>query len=224
MPSARQDSLLDPIYRELVRLRRLHRCERVLRARGYRRIAGVDEAGRGCFAGPVVAAAVVLEPDAPVFEVDDSKALDAEQRRRVLDRVRAFAVGIGVGVVTAEEIDERNILVASRRAMVLALERLPDPPDCVVSDAVDLPEIPAPVLPLVKGDSRVACIAAASIVAKTFRDAMMDEYDRTWPWYGFSSNRGYGTDDHRAALLRHGPSPIHRLTFRGVVPSREECA
>ena len=223
MPSVRSDHSLDPLWGELARIGRLSWRERRLRALGYSRIAGVDEAGRGCFAGPVVAAAVILPFDAPVLGVDDSKKLDPEARERVARWIRATGASIGVGIVGADFIDVENILEASKQAMMDAIAALPERPDAVLVDAVNLPRLTVPVLPLIRGDSLVASIAAASIIAKTTRDALMDELHREYPWYGFSSNRGYGTPDHREAIRRHGPTPIHRLTFRGVVPSRPQA-
>lgn len=219
MPADPFDRRFDPLWAEFARVAGLSRYEGRLRRAGYLRVAGVDEAGRGCFAGPVVAAAVVLPPDAPLLEADDSKKRPAEVRERVVGRIRSLGGEIGVGVVGPDVIDSDNILEATRRAMRDALSALPAPPDAILTDAIDLPFAWSPLASFVQGDARVLSIAAASMVAKTTRDALMDDLDERFPWYGFRSNRGYGTEDHREAIRRHGPSPIHRLTFRGVVPS-----
>jgi ribonuclease HII len=219
VPTLPFDRRLDPLWRELARLARLGTVERELHRRGFARVAGVDEAGRGCFAGPVVAAAVILPDDAPLLGIDDSKILDARARGRSAEQLRRLEVEVGVGIVGADFIDANDILAATKRAMMEALAALPSRPDAVVTDAVDLPACVAPVLPVIRGDSRVLAVAAASIVAKTTRDSLMDSLDAEFPWYGFGRNRGYGTLDHREAIRRHGPSPIHRFTFRGVIPA-----
>lgn len=186
---------------------------------GHRRIAGVDEVGRGCWAGPVVAAAVVL-PGAVLADprllagVDDSKALTARQREQLFDRIVAIAEGWGLGVVPAYVVDTHGILPATRLAMQVALLRLPRPADALLIDAVQLDDWPCPQRSLIKGDARCLTIAAASIVAKVARDRLMVGLARHWPNYGFAQHKGYGTAAHYRALRRYGPSPQHRRTFR----------
>lgn len=196
--------------------------ERELQARGLARVAGVDEAGRGCWAGPVVAAAVLLGPaaladPALLSGVDDSKQLSAEQRERAYARVRAAADGVGVGVVPAFLIDAYGILPATRLAMQIAVLALPGLPDGLLIDAVALPELGLPQLALIKGDARSLSIAAASIVAKVTRDRLMRGADAALPAYGFAAHKGYGTAAHARALAAHGPSPIHRHSFRPLI-------
>ena len=193
--------------------------EEEARARGHRLVAGVDEVGRGALAGPVVAAAVVLDPERPLPEgLDDSKKLTPLQRGRIGDELRRTAVCFSVGVISHEEIDETNILLATRRAMVEALKGLQPCADFILIDAVQLRESPLPQKSIIRGDSISASIAAASVIAKTFRDRLLRVYDQTYPAYGFAQHVGYGTRAHHDALRRHGPCPIHRRSFRGVLP------
>jgi ribonuclease HII len=186
-------------------------------------VAGVDEAGRGCLAGPVVAAAVVPDPARLVPGVDDSKKLSAEARGRLAPAIRATARAWAVAEVAADTIDRTDILRATRMAMVEAISRLAPPPDCVVTDAVPLPGLEIPCIPVVKGDALCYAVACASILAKEHRDRRMAELDRDYPHYGFLQHKGYGAPAHRAALARFGPSPLHRLTFASVVPRVAEA-
>lgn len=205
------------LFPRLLGGRGLYAFEREAWRSGCRLVAGVDEAGRGPLAGPVVAAAVVLDPGRRIPGLRDSKLL-APGRRSALERaIRRTALGVGVAVVEAAEIDAVNILEATRLAMVEALRRLPAVPDLVLIDALALPGLGCPQRAIVHGDRRSASIAAASIVAKVTRDALMAGYDRLYPGYGFGLHKGYGTRRHREALARLGPCPIHRRTFRGVV-------
>ena len=177
--------------------------------------------GRGCLAGPVYAAAAVFARFEPLSGLDDSKVLVREVRENLATRIRARALGIGLGEASAAEIDAIGIAPATLLAMRRALEALRTcglVPDLVLFDAVTLPGLDVAQEAFIRGDARVACIAAASIVAKTARDRRMEVLDAEWPFYGFSSHRGYGTAAHFAALRRHGPSPEHRLTFDGVLP------
>jgi ribonuclease HII len=188
-------------------------------ASGHRRIAGVDEVGRGCWAGPVVAAAVVLPASAlrdPALldGVDDSKALSARRRDRLAERILLLADGWGLGAVPAHVIDSHGILAATRLAMQIALLRLPQPADALLIDAVRLDGWPCPQRSLIKGDARCLSIAAASIVAKVARDRMMADHGRRAPAYGFEQHKGYGTAAHECALRAYGPSAQHRRTFR----------
>src|SRR5260221_9392320 len=204
------------------------RPERDLRDAGWVRIAGVDEAGRGCLAGPVVAGAVVLDPDRPIVGLRDSKQLSPAARERLAERIALEAVACGVGIVDAEEIDRTNILRATLRAMVAAIETLRVAPDFVLVDALTIPGIALPQRAIVRGDQISVSIAAASIVAKVYRDAMMRALHPVYPAYRFDVNKGYGTPDHLSALRRLGATPLHRATFRGVpgpaAPAREGSA
>lgn len=190
--------------------------EQEARRCGYRRIAGVDEAGRGPLAGPVVAAAVILPVRCRLIGVDDSKQLSASERDRLYAAIMDRAVGVGVGSSTAEEIDRINILEATKLAMRRALGELSPAPDYVLIDAVSLTGVLMPVRPIIKGDALSLSIAAASIVAKVTRDRLMAQFHETYPQYNFLSHKGYGTEEHLARLTEYGPSPIHRRTFAPV--------
>lgn len=190
--------------------------ERRLRARGFRLVAGVDEVGRGSLAGPVVAGAVILDPARPVRGLRDSKLLTARDREELSQQITARALAVGIGESEAVEIDAVNILRATHAAMRRALGALSVDPDFVLVDALTIPGVRTRQEGLVHGDRLSASIAAASIVAKVHRDAMMDRLHQRWPCYRFDTNKGYGTPDHLGALRRHGASPIHRTTFRGV--------
>lgn len=185
---------------------------------GYRHVAGLDEAGRGSWAGPVVAAAVILPPDEPQLAkalsgVRDSKRLTAARRETLLEVITQHALAWGVGVVPPLEIDARGIVPATCQAMSLALTALSLPADHLLIDHLSLPDQPLPQLSLTKGDAHVLSIAAASIVAKVSRDRMMIDFDARFPGYGFGQHKGYGTPQHRAALADLGPCAIHRLSF-----------
>ena len=186
------------------------------RRRGCRRIAGLDEAGRGPLAGPVVAAAVILPIRCRLAGVNDSKQVSESERTRLYDVIVARARGIGVGVATEQEIDRFNILEATRLAMHRALAALTPPPDCLLIDAVALPDVTILSRSIVKGDTLSLSIAAASIVAKVTRDRMMVAYHRTYPEYNFLSHKGYGTEEHLQRLAQYGPCAIHRRTFAPV--------
>ena len=181
-------------------------------------VAGVDEVGRGPLAGPVVAAAVVLPEDFSLLEVNDSKKLSPQKRLALYPKILEQAVAVGVGVMDNQVIDQINIYEADRLAMKQAVEALSTRPDALLVDAmnvpVDLPQLPQ--TELIKGDAKSNSIAAASIVAKVFRDSLMDDYARLYPDYAFDHNAGYGTKDHLEALRKYGPTPIHRLTFSSV--------
>ena len=180
-------------------------------------VAGVDEAGRGPLAGPVVAAAVILDLEGrrPVG-LRDSKQLTPTERTRLARRIHRMAVSVGIGMATPAEIDLSNILEATRLAASRAVAALDPAPAGLVTDALTLPAVPLPAVPLVKGDRRSASIAAASIIAKTVRDAMMDAWAKEFPEYNWQRNRGYPTPDHYEAIIRHGPTSLHRLSFSGV--------
>jgi len=182
---------------------------------GRRHVAGVDEAGRGCLAGPVVAAAVVLPPDVCLTGLDDSKKLSPAQRDRLYDEVHAQALAVSVGVCSPEEIDRLNILWASMEAMRRAVAALAVAPAVALIDGDRVPPgLLCPAEPLVKGDSRSLSVAAASVIAKVTRDRLMAELDAAWPHYGLAAHKGYPTAAHYAALNAHGPSPLHRRSFR----------
>jgi ribonuclease HII len=192
--------------------------EQRLWSNGYRRVAGLDEAGRGAWAGPVVAAAVILSPDDPELHlhlkgVRDSKTLTAAQRRALLEIIQRHALGWGIGAVPSAEIDELGIVCATRKAMVLALQALTSPADYLLIDYLTLPDLTCPQYSLPKGDANILSVAAASIVAKVSRDQMMVDLDRHFPGYGFCQHKGYGTEEHQRALAVLGPSPQHRLSF-----------
>jgi ribonuclease HII len=191
------------------------RYERVAWAKGYVRVAGLDEAGRGCLFGPVCAAAVILNPECPIRGLNDSKQLDAERRSVLAERIRERALAWAVEFVDSRTIDRINILQASRLAMKQALERLPIQPDYLLIDFVRV-DSPIEQLPLVDGDARSFSIAAASILAKVDRDAALAELDRAFPGYGLAKNKGYGTPDHLRALNERGPTPLHRFSYAPV--------
>lgn len=199
---------------ETLRLKKLMLIEEQIRTLGYQSIAGVDEAGRGPLAGPVVAAACILPQGYQLRGIDDSKRLTAEQRFALYQElIKVPFIGYGIGVVEALEIDQLNILQASLKAMSLAIQRLPDRPDFILVDGNFLPLTGIPGEAVVDGDALSQAIAAASILAKVTRDQIMIGYDQLYPGYFFSKNKGYGTKDHLEALMRHGPSPIHRKSF-----------
>jgi ribonuclease HII len=203
---------------EAFRLHLLAGLEEELRQSGFRRIAGVDEVGRGCLAGPVVAAAVIVDPRRLVPGVDDSKRLDRPAREALAAEIRRASMGYAIASISATEIDGGDILRATRAAMEQALRALEPAPDCAVIDAVAMPWLPFPCLPVVRADSLSYAVASASVVAKVERDRMMTELDSVYPQYGFAVHKGYAVAEHRRAIAVYGPSPIHRLTFRTVVP------
>lgn len=183
---------------------------------GVTRVAGLDEAGRGPLAGPVVAAAVILDPGRRVRGLADSKLLTAERREELFVVISERAVAIGVGIVDHVTIDRVNILQATKLAMAEAIKSLTLAPELVITDFVSVPALACPQRNIVDGDARCATVAAASIIAKVTRDRLMIEADKEFPEYGFARHKGYGTPDHLAALDRHGACPIHRRSFSGV--------
>ena len=188
-----------------------------MRAGGFPRVAGIDEAGRGPLAGPVSAAAVILDPAAVPPGIDDSKALTAEKRDALFDAILGTALAVGIGLAPAGEIDAVNIRQATFAAMRRAVRALGIAPDHLLVDGRDLPPgLPCPARALVRGDALSLSIAAASIVAKVTRDRLMTRLDSAYPAYGFRSHKGYPTAAHREAILRHGPTPYHRLSFGSV--------
>jgi ribonuclease HII len=190
--------------------------EKEAAARGFGRVAGVDEAGRGPLAGPVVAAAVILPPAFPDRRIIDSKKLPAAERERQYAIIYRHALSVGIGIVDAREIDRINILRSSLAAMAVAVENLSPQPDYLLIDGTFGIPVALEQSPIPKGDALSVSIAAASIVAKVTRDRMMDAYHLFYPRYGFDRHRGYPTRDHKEAIKCFGCSPIHRRTFRGV--------
>jgi ribonuclease HII len=195
------------------------RYEREARQLGWMRIAGLDEAGRGSLCGPVVAAAVILNPRRRIVGLDDSKKLTAERRAELAPRVREHALAWAVAEIDSTRIDAWNIYQASRQAMVAAVSQLRPSPDYLLLDAIEL-DLPVEQRALIHGDARSVSIAAASILAKVFRDEVMTGLDELYPQYGFAQNKGYGTPDHLDALRRHGPTPIHRFSYAPVREAR----
>lgn len=182
----------------------------------FARVAGVDEAGRGPLAGPVVAAAVILPLECKLPYLNDSKAIPHDVRWTLYQRIQRTAIAIGVGIVEHSEIDRINIYQATFVAMRLALAQLVIAPLHVLVDGRAIPSGPASQTGIVKGDAKSACIAAASVIAKVTRDCLMESMDRQYPQYGFAQHKGYGTPAHLEALERHGPCPIHRRSFNPV--------
>lgn len=202
---------------EALRLENMSQFERGLALQGFYRVAGVDEAGRGPLAGPVVAAACILYPGFFLPHLNDSKQLTPEKREEIyLALASDSLVAYGLGVVDIEEIDRLNILQASLLAMQKALSALPKKPDYVLVDGNTLPKIDIPAKAIVEGDARSVSIAAASIFAKVTRDRLLDELDAKYPLYGFKKHKGYATLEHMKAIEEHGPCPVHRKSFEPI--------
>ena len=201
---------------ERLRMDAMRYFEKLLWKSGIKDIAGVDDAGMAPLAGPVVAASVMFPPDTEIAGINDSKQLDAPTREELAKEIRAKASGVAVGVVSVEEIDTVNIYHAGLLAMRRAVEGLPRKPQHVLVDARTIPEIPMPQNAFNKGDGINFSIAAASIIAKTTRDAMMDELDRHYPGYGLASHKGYPTPEHKAAIVKLGVCEIHRMSFPAI--------
>lgn len=187
--------------------------ERALLARGFALVAGVDEAGCGCWAGPVYAAAVILPLDSRIGLVRDSKTLSLSQRLVVVEQIKERACAWAVGTASHAEVDQLNIRRAGELAMRRAIEGLSTKPDFVLSDAFKISGLTMPQKNIIRGDSLVKSIAAASVIAKVSRDLRMEELDREHPGYGFAEHKGYGTKQHQQALALLGPSPIHRMSY-----------
>ena len=205
---------------ERLRLQNMLNFERVLWSSGVRAVAGVDEVGVGPLAGPVVAAAVIFPPETEIAGINDSKQLEPEQRSKLAATIRASASAIGVGSAEVGEIDRLNIYHAALLAMRRAIEALPLTPEHVLVDARIVPGVSIPQNCFNKGDGLNFSIAAASIIAKTHRDRLMEELEKEYPGYGFAQHKGYGTPEHQQAIRELGPSPIHRLSFQFI---RELC-
>jgi ribonuclease HII len=190
--------------------------EKMYSRRGYHRIAGVDEVGRGPLAGPVVAAAVVLPQEGIGEKLFDSKQISSKKREQLYKTIFAEAEGVGIGIIGQEEIDRINILQATLKAMALAIENLPHLPDFILIDGSQGLTLPIPQKPIRKGDRLCNSIAAASIIAKVTRDEMMSECHQKYPQYNFARHKGYGTKEHQRAIEKFGVCELHRKTFRGV--------
>jgi len=195
------------------------RYEREARQRGWLRIAGLDEAGRGSLFGPVVAAAVILNSKRRIVGLDDSKKLPPERRRELAERIREHALAWATAEIDSSRIDAWNIYQASRQAMVAAISLLNPLPDYLLLDAIEI-DLPIEQKALIHGDARSVSIAAASILAKVERDRRMEEFDELYPQYGLAQHKGYGTPEHLEALRLHGPTPLHRFSYAPVRESR----
>lgn len=196
---------------ERARLETMRIYERKYESEGL--LCGVDEAGRGPLAGPVVAGAVILPKDCEILYLNDSKKLTKRRRDLLYEEIMEKALAVGVGVVSHTRIDEINILQATYEAMRQAVGKLSPEPDILLNDAVTIPELSIQQVPIIKGDAKSVSIAAASVIAKVTRDRMMEELESVYPGYGFASNKGYGSAAHIAALRERGPCEIHRRTF-----------
>ena len=202
---------LDALEKEKARIESLKVYEKQYETYGY--VCGIDEVGRGPLAGPVVAGAVILPKDCQIFYLNDSKQLSEKKREELYEVIMEQAVACGIGYASPERIDEINILQATYEAMREAISKLSVSPDILLNDAVTIPKVDIKQVPIIKGDAKSVSIAAASIIAKVTRDRIMREYDRIYPGYGFSDNKGYGSATHIETLKKKGPVPIHRRTF-----------
>lgn len=201
----------EKLEKELERLSLMRELERQYEDCAF--ICGIDEAGRGPLAGPVAAGAAILPKDCQILYLNDSKKLSESRREELFLEIKEKAIAWSVGIVGPERIDEINILQATYEAMRQAIAKLDPAPQVLLNDAVTIPQVAIPQVPIIKGDAKSVSIAAASILAKVTRDHMMEEYDKEYPEYGFAKHKGYGTAAHIAALKEFGPTPIHRRTF-----------
>lgn len=202
---------LDKLAKERERLEVMRTYEHKYEHLGY--VCGIDEAGRGPLAGPVVAGAVILPHDCEILYLNDSKQLSEKKREELFDEIKEKAVAWGVGIVSPARIDEINILQATYEAMREAIAALDPAPQVLLNDAVKIPQVEIKQVPIIKGDAKSLSIAAASVLAKVTRDRLMKEYDKIMPEYGFAGHKGYGSAAHIEAIKKYGPSPIHRSTF-----------
>lgn len=202
---------VDALEREKKRIDAMKSFERKYEHLGY--VCGIDEVGRGPFAGPVVAGAVILPKDCDILYINDSKKLSEKKREELYGEIMEKAIAVQVGYASPARIDEINILQATYEAMREAVSKLTITPQVLLNDAVTIPGITIPQVPIIKGDAKSVSIAAASIVAKVTRDRLMREYDKIMPEYGFASNKGYGSKEHIEALRMYGATPIHRKSF-----------
>lgn len=205
---------------ERIRLEQMRAFEHEYEHLGY--VCGIDEAGRGPLAGPVVAGAVILPKDCEIFYLNDSKQLSEKKRELLYDEIMEKAVAAGIGIVGPERIDEINILQATYEAMRQAVAKLDITPQILLNDAVTIPEVVIPQVPIIRGDAKSVSIAAASILAKVTRDRMMREYDSVFPEYGFAGHKGYGSAAHIEAIRKYGPCAIHRRSFLKNFVSEEK--
>ncbi len=210
---AQYQKKLEKLAAERKRLDAMRRYEREYAHYGL--VCGIDEAGRGPLAGPVVAGAVILPEDCEILYLNDSKQLSEKRREALIDEIKEKAVAWGVGMASPARIDEINILQATYEAMRQAVSALDPAPQVLLNDAVRIPGIALPQVPIIKGDAKSLSIAAASVLAKVTRDRLMRDYDRIMPEYGFAAHKGYGSAAHIEALKKYGPSPIHRKSFIG---------
>ena len=201
----------EALKKEMARIEGMKEYEHQYEHLGW--ICGIDEAGRGPLAGPVAAGAVILPKDCKILYLNDSKKISEKKREELFEVIMEKAVAVGVGIVSPSRIDEINILQATYEAMRLAIGQLKVAPQILLNDAVVIPDVAIPQVPIIKGDAKSISIAAASIIAKVTRDHLMQEYDRIMPEYGFASHKGYGSAAHVKAIRKYGPSPIHRRTF-----------
>ncbi len=208
---ARYQKQEEKVKQERIRLEQMQMYEKEYQE--YSCICGIDEAGRGPLAGPVVAGAVILPKNCEILYLNDSKKLSAKKREELYDEIMEKAISVGVGMASPARIDEINILQATYEAMRIAIEDLKESPDLLLNDAVRIPGVTIRQVPIIKGDAKSVSIAAASIIAKVTRDRLMMEYDKIMPEYGFAGNKGYGSATHIEALKKYGPTPIHRNTF-----------
>lgn len=211
---------MDKLEAEKKRIVKMMEYER--RYADYEYIAGIDEVGRGPLAGPVVTCAVILPKDCDILYINDSKQLTQKKREELYEEITAKAISYGIGISSPQRIDEINILQANYEAMRQSIKNLSVIPDILLNDAVTIPEVRIPQVPIIKGDTKSISIAAASIVAKVHRDRLMVEYDKQYPGYGFASNKGYGSEEHVQAIKKLGPSPIHRKSFLSNLVNRED--
>lgn len=208
---AKYDKCYEALLKEKERTERMKMYEK--KYSDYEFICGIDEAGRGPLAGPVVAGAVILPKDCDILYINDSKKLTEKKREELYDIIKEKAVAYGIGIATPERIDEINILQATYEAMRSAIAQMSVAPDLFLNDAVTIPQVPIKQVPIIKGDAKSISIAAASILAKVTRDRMMKEYSIIYPEYGFEGHKGYGSQSHIEAIRTYGPSPIHRRSF-----------
>ena len=200
--------------KEKERLITLKKYENELRKKGFKYICGIDEAGRGPLAGPVVVASVILPENSMIEGINDSKKVSEKKREKLYDMIIEEAISYGVGIIGQDEIDEINILNATKKGLTMSLEELIQKPDIILVDALSkINTLGVPYESIIKGDAKCYSISAASIIAKVTRDRIMREWDKVYPQYGFASHKGYGTSIHIKALKEYGPSPIHRKTF-----------
>lgn len=207
----RQQKQMEALKREKERMYALFEYERSYPQ--YELICGIDEVGRGPWVGPVVAGAVILPKDCDILYINDSKKLSEAKREELYEVIKEKAIAWAVGSASEKRIDEINILQATYEAMREAISKLNPKPELLLNDAVIIPGVSLPQVKIIKGDAKSASIGAASIMAKVTRDRMMVEYDKLYPEYKFAQNKGYGTKDHIEALLKYGPTPIHRRSF-----------